>query len=109
MLEPLLGSANAERALLFVAIRSEGYASEIAHFFNTSLYSIQRQLEKFENGGVLSARQSGRTRLYSFSPRYPFTKEVRALLEKAYSFYPPEEQERLTHVRRRPRRMGKPL
>ncbi len=109
MLEPLLGSASAERALLFIAVRSEGYASEIAHFFDASLYGIQRQLEKFESGGVLAARQSGRTRLYSLSPRYAFTKELRALLEKALSFYPPEEQERLANVRRRPRRKGKPL
>lgn len=109
MLSPLLGSVNAERVLLFIAARSEGYASEIAQFYNVSLYGVQKQLEKFENCGVLAARQSGRTRLYSFSPRYAFTKELRALLDKAFSFYPAEERDRLLNVRRRSRRKGKPL
>ncbi len=109
MLEPLLGSTNAERVLLFVATRSEGYASEIAKHYDTDLYGIQKQLDKLEQGGVLISRQVGRTRLYNLSPRYAFLPELKALLDKALSFYPPEEQERLTIMRRRPRRKGKPL
>lgn len=109
MLEPLLGSVNAERCLLFILAREEGYASEMAKFFNTDLYGIQKQLDKLETGGVLASRTAGRTRLYLFNPRYSFQKELRALLDKALAFYPPEEQERLRVVRRRPRRRGKPL
>ncbi len=109
MLEPLLGSTNAERVLLFVATRAEGYASEIAKFFETDLFGIQKQLDKLENGGVLASRMVGRTRLYILNPRYAFLPELKALLEKALSFYAPEEQERLTAVRRRPRRKGKTL
>ena len=108
MLEPLLGSTNAERVLMFIAIRSEGYSTEIAHFFDTDVYGIQRQIEKFETAGVLIAKQAGRTRIYQFSPRYAFMKELRALLDKAFSFYPPDEQERLKIIRKRPRRKGKP-
>jgi hypothetical protein len=109
MLEPLLGSTNAERCLLFLLIREQGYASEIAKFFDTDLYGIQKQLEKLETGGVLASYTAGRTRLYRFNPRYSFLKELRCLLEKAVSFYPADEQERLRIVRRRPRRAGKPL
>lgn len=109
MLEPLLGSTNAERVLLFLLARSEGYASEIARFFETDLYGIQKQLDKLETGGVLASRKAGRTRLYRFNPRYSFRKELQALLKKALSFYPDGERERLTVVRRRPRRRGKPL
>jgi len=109
MLEPLLGSTNAERSLLFVSARSEGYASEIAKYYDTDLYGIQKQLDKFEQGGVLVSRTVGRTRLYSLSPRYAFLPELKALLDKALTFYPPKEQELLTTVRRRPRRKGKPL
>lgn len=109
MLEPLLGSTNAERSLLFVSARSEGYASEIAKYYDTDLYGIQKQLDKLEQGGVLVSRQVGRTRLYCLSPRYAFLPELKALLDKALTFYPQEEQERLTTVRRRPRRKGKPL
>jgi predicted transcriptional regulator len=109
MLEPLLGSVNAERCLLFILARNEGYASEMAKFFDTDLYGVQKQLDKLESGGVLVSYKAGRTRLYRFNPRYSFLKELRALLEKALGFYPTDEQERLRIVRRRPRRRGKPL
>ena len=109
MLEPLLGSVNAERCLLFILTREEGYASEVARFFDTDLYGIQRQLDRLETGGVLASYQAGRTRLYRFNPRYSFLRELKVLLDKALGFYPPDEQERLRVVRRRPRRRGKPL
>ena len=109
MIEPLPGSTNSERVLLFILARDEGYASEIARFFDTDLYGIQKQLDKLEMGGVLVSRRVGRTRLYSFNPRYAFRKELRALLRKALLFYPKNEQEKLLLVRRRPRRRGKPL
>jgi hypothetical protein len=109
MLESLLGSVNRERVLLYIAARREGYAREIARFFETDLLGIQKQLEKLESGGILYSRQAGRTRLFSFNPRYPFLPELKALLDKAISFYPEEIVERLTMERTRPRRKGKPL
>jgi hypothetical protein len=109
MLEPLLGSANRERVLLYLSFRKEGYAREISRYFTTDLTPIQKQLERLENGGVLYSRNAGRTRLYGLNPQYPFLAELRALLDRALGFYPPEERERLTMTRTRPRRKGKPL
>lgn len=109
MLEPILGSKNCERVLLFLLARNESYAREMARHFATGLNPIQKQLEKLETGGVLISRVAGRTRLYKFNPRYPFQAELHALLEKALIFYPQDEQESLTLNRRRPRRKGKPL
>jgi len=109
MLQPLLGSESSERVLVFILARDEGYATEIARFYDADLYAIQKQLEKLELGGVLVSFTVGRTRLYAFNPRYPFLKELKALLEKALSFYPEEIRERLVMNRRRPRRRGKPL
>lgn len=109
MLSPLLGSENSERVLIFILKREEGYAREIARFFDVALYAIQKQLEKLEKGGILVSRKVGRTRLYDYNPRYPFLKELTALLEKAYSFYPEDVREKLEMNRRRPRRKGKPL
>ncbi len=109
MLEPILGSLSCERVLVFILSRKEGYAREIARFFNTDLNPVQKQLEKLELGGVLVSQTAGRTRLYSFNPRYPFLNELRSLLEKALSFYPEEERKELVMNRRRPRRRGKPL
>ena len=109
MIESLLGSTNAERVLVFVWARTEGYPSEIAQFYDTDVYGIQRQLDKFEQGGVVTSRTVGKTRVYRFSPRYAFLQEVTALLEKVVSLYPEEIRDRLVIVRRRPRRRGKPL
>ena len=109
MLEPILGSRNAEKVLLFIFARGEGYPREIARFFDTDYFPIRQQLEKFGVGGVFYSRLVGRTRLYAFNPRYPFLSELKGLLKKALSFYPAVEQEKLVKVRQRPRRPGKPL
>ena len=109
MLTPLFATVNSERVLIFVLTRNEGYAREIADFFDANLYAIQRQLDKLEAGGVLISRQAGRTRLYQFNPRYPFLNELKQLLEKALSFYPEDIREDLLMNRRRPRKRDKPL
>ena len=109
MLEPLLGSTNAEYVLVFLLARQEGYATEIARFFETNLYGVQKQLDRLEAGGILVSYKVGRTRVYTFNPRYPFLEELKALLEKALTFYPEERRARLLFNRRRPRRRGKPL
>jgi hypothetical protein len=109
VLKPLLGSENAERVLVFILSRKEGYAAEIARFYQTDLFGIQKQLDRLETGGVLVNRTAGRTRLYSFNPGYAFLPELKKLLEKALSFYPEETRSGLLLNRRRPRRRGKPL
>ncbi len=109
MLEPLLGSKSSEKVLIFIAAREEGYAREISRLSGVALDPIQKQLDKLENGGILVSQTKGRTRLYTFNPRYPFLKELKQILDKALSFYPEEERENLLMNRRRPRRRGKPL
>ena len=109
MLEPLFNSKNAERVLIFICAREQGYAREIARFYEVDPDSIQKQLMKFENGGVLASKLEGRTKIYRFNPRYLFLEELKAMLSKAISFYPQEEKNRIGYVRRRPRRTGKPL
>ena len=108
VLEPIFGSKNRERVLIFLQARDVGYAREIARFFETDHFPIQDQLEKLEGGGVIVSREAGRTVLYEFNPRYAFLKELRAILEKAISYYPDDLKERLLMNRRRPRRRGKP-
>jgi hypothetical protein len=103
MLEPILNSQNKERALIFIYARDEGYTTEIARFFDTDLYGIQIQLEKLESGSILVSEKVGRTRLYSFNPRYAFIDELKSLLEKAVVFYPETLREELLMNRRRPR------
>lgn len=109
MLEGLLGSTNAERVLLFLAARGEAYANEIAATFDVGPSMIYKQLDRMERGGLLVSKEVGRTRVYTFNPRFAFKEEVVALMTKALSLYPQEFQDKLRLDRRRPRRKGKPL
>ena len=103
MLEPILGSVNAERVLMYLMLNKEGYAREIARFYDADPDSIQKQLLKFETGGILISKVVGRTILYRYNPRYAFLQELKNLLEKAYKFYPDDAQEKFVMTRQRPR------
>ena len=109
MLEEIFGSKNRERVLQYILANHQGYAKEIADFYASSVDPIQKQLERLELGGILVSQTVGRTRIFTFNPRYAFKEELIALLEKARTYYSEEEQERLTRQRKRPRRTGKPL
>ena len=109
MLEELLGSRNRERVLQYILANGQGYAKEIADFHESSVDPIQKQLERLEQGSILVSQTAGRTRLFMFNPRYAFKNELEALLRKAREFYAPEQIEKLTKQRKRPRRTGKPL
>jgi len=109
MLEELFGSKNRERVLQYILANGQGYAKEIADFYDSSVDPIKKQLERLEEGSILVTQTVGRTRLFMFNPRYAFKDELIALLKKARKFYSHEEQERLTKQRKRPRRTGKPL
>ena len=109
MLEALLGSINVERILIFLLCRDEGYAREIARFYKTTPSSIQNQLNKLEEKGVLISKLSGRTLNYSLNSHYQFLLELRNLLNKVCTFYPEELKSTLLYNRRRPRRRNKPL
>lgn len=109
MLESLFGNATVEKVLLYLQNYNEGYASEIATTFSISLSVVQKQLKRLEDGGVIVSQPKGRTRLFLWNSRYPFRKELQALLEKSFEFMPESEIKKYYRKRQRPRRTGKPL
>ena len=109
MLESVFNSAAKEKVLIYLAARKEGYARDIAKYFNTSLSPVQNQLDKLELGNVLVSKPVGKTRIFTFNPRFPFLKELEALLKKMIQFLPESEQHKLLIFRKRPRRKLKPL
>jgi len=109
MLEPLLGSQDAEKALMYLYCLDEGYAREMARTWGVTPSAVQNQLRRLEMAGVVYGRSLGRTRLYRLNPRYPFLAELKALLGRALAFYPEDERQKLVMTRRRPRLAGKPL
>lgn len=109
MLETILGSKSKEQILIYLTGRKQGYAREIANYYDTALSPLQKQLDKLEQYGILYVKFIGRTKVFSINPRYPFFQELNQLLQKAITFLPNDEKQRLLFVRKRPRRTGKPL
>jgi len=109
MLEGILGNATAEKTLLYIEAYGEGYAPGIADTFGLpSVTMVRRQLERFERAGLLVSVTKGRTRLFTWNPRYAFLSEIRTLLQKALKALPETDRRRYFTERRRPRRTGKP-
>lgn len=109
MLEPLFGNATTEKILLYLYAYPAGYARLISREFSISVSGVCKQLRRLEDGGVIVGIQRGRTRLFQLNPRYPFRRELKALLAKAMEFLPEDERARYFMQRTRPRRTGKPL
>ena len=109
MLEALFESKIKENILLFLFINGISYPSELAKNFKLNLFAVQNQLKKLESGGVLYSQLKGNVRLYGLNPRYPFKRELEALLDRVYDFLSVEVKEKYYIKRNRPRKSGKPL
>ena len=109
LLGSLFGSSLKEWLLLELLTRSESYPRELTQELGFALRAVQKQLAALEEGGVVYSRLRGRTRLYSLNPRYPFRRELEALLRRALEALPDDERQRFYVPRLRPRKPGKPL
>ena len=74
MLDIILGNNNAVKIMLHIYHYGEIYPTAIAKDYNTSLSPVQKQLEKFENSGILISKLSGKTRVYSFNKKNPLSR-----------------------------------
>lgn len=108
MLEAVFGSLTAERVLLFLHRYGEAYGRQTAVALDIPVSEIQKQLRKFESGGLLVSRLVGRTRVYGWNPRSVFVRPLRQLLQSILENLPAEQRGPFVDGRRRPRRAGKP-
>ncbi len=109
MFDNLFGNTTVSKLLLFIARFGEGYPSQIARNFDITVSMVQQQLDRLETGGILVSQLKGKTRMYTMSPRYPFKKELLALLHKGLDSIPKKEIDVYYSKRMRPRRRKKPL
>ena len=109
MLESMFGNPVIEKIFFTALVYNECYALGLAKTFDEPVNKFQQQLKRLEEGGIIVSRLVGRTRVYTFNPRYAFLKELKALISSAYEFIPKTEKERFYSKRTRPRRAGKPL
>ncbi len=109
MLETLFGNVTAEKVLFYIQNYGEGYGQVIAETFSIPLNAVQNQLKKLELGGILVSQLKGRTRVYTWNPRFLLRKPLQTLLEEALALLPEVETKKYYRNRNRPRRAGKPL
>lgn len=109
MLNDLFGSQTTEKCLLLIAAIGESYGLEIANTFKISKTQVTRTLVKLEQADILLGQEKGRTRVYSLNKSWLLAKELNALLQKALSNVPIDEQEKYFMKRMRPRKKNKSL
>lgn len=109
MLEGVFGNKTAEKVLLHIFHYGESHASAIAKDFSMAVNPVVQQLNRFELAGVLVSKEVGRSRMYSFNPKSPFSKPIKEIIELAYEAIPLSERQKIFESRRRPRRKGKPV
>lgn len=109
MLEGLFGNITVEKIFFFLYVYGEGYPFGMAKTFGEPVNRIQQQLKRLENNGIVVSRLTGKTRLYTFNPRYPFLNELKSLISNAFEFLSEKEKDKYYRMRTRPRRAGKPL
>jgi predicted ArsR family transcriptional regulator len=109
MLEAIFGNKTTEKVLLSLFHYNEIHVSGIARAFKTAENPIRQQLERLEQSGVIHSKLAGRTRLYAFNPKSPYSKPVKNLIELLYRSIPLQERQEIFRERGRPRRKGKPV
>lgn len=107
ILKGLFRAESQEKILLFLLVRKQGYAKEIADFFEVGVTPIQKQLLKLEEEGVLVGKTIGKSRVFQFNPAYRLKTQLESLLQGALQAYPNEIKQQLILNRTRPRRTGK--
>lgn len=84
MLEALFGNKSAEKVMLALFEFEELHASAIAQINSTALDPIKKQLEKFEDAGILQTRTVGRSKLYKFNHKHPLYEPLMEMLGIVY-------------------------
>lgn len=102
------GGQTRTLVLMALSILQESFARELSRVLEVPLNGIQQALRSLENDGLVVGRLAGRTRLFSLNPRYFARGELAAFLERLVE---PEAElkERISKLRKRPRRTNKPL
>ena len=107
MLDKLFGSKNAALVLLYLYHYGEAHPRGIARGIEASLSSVQNQLSKFEDAGVVVSKLIGNVRIYFFNKKSPLSKPLLELINVVHSSMSKEDKERLFSMRNRPRKPGK--
>ena len=102
------GSRTRSQVLLALRLLEESYARELARLLGVNLSGVQRGLMSLERDALISGRPIGRTRLYRLNPRAFARRELERYLDRLLDAEG-DLRSRVSTLRRRPRKSGKPL
>ncbi len=109
MLETIFGNETVALILLNIYHYDSIHARAIARNMGKVHGGITQHLDRLEQGGLLVSREIGRSRVYSFNPKSPFTNPVKQMIQITYDSLPIKLKEKMFLERTRPRAKGKPV
>jgi hypothetical protein len=109
MLETIFGNETVALILLNIYHYEAIHARAIARNMNRVHGGIVHQLDRLEAGGLLVSKAIGKTRVYSFNPKSPYTAPVKQIIQITYDSLPIKQKEKIFSERTRPRAKNKPI
>lgn len=102
------GGWTRTRVLLALRLLEESYPRELARILDAPPSGVLKALRSLELDGLVAGRNVGRTRVFRIDPRYFALDDLNRYL---WRLTEPEDdlRERVSRLRRRPRRTGKAL
>jgi DNA-binding transcriptional ArsR family regulator len=102
------GGLTRTRVLIALRLLGSSYPRELARTLDAPVSGIRKALQSLERDALVAGRNVGRTRVYQLNPTY-FARDALQTYLSRLADADPETQRRVSQLRRRPRRTGKPL
>lgn len=103
----VFGGRVAGQVMLFLEYYGEAHGHQIARAFEAAPSAVHKQLKRFESGGLIVARNVGRTRVFSWNRRNQTARHLRLFLRAELDALPEVVIDRYFRERNRPRTTGK--
>lgn len=91
MLTELFGNKTAARVLLFLHRFGKTSPTPLSRELGVPLNMVQKQLARFERGGILASVKKGPLRLYGWNPLNPLRKDLQRILSIGVNFEDPAD------------------
>jgi DNA-binding transcriptional ArsR family regulator len=102
------GGLTRTRVLITLRLLGSSYPQELARTLGAPVSGVRKALRSLERDALVAGRSMGRMRVYQLNPTY-FAREALQTYLSRLAEADTETRERVTRLRRRPRRAGKPL
>lgn len=82
MLTAIFGNRTAALILLYLEQHGVAHATELSRHFEIPLNMVQKQLERFHKGDLLTSTCAGKRKLYAWNTKNPYVADLRRLLRR---------------------------